>query len=54
MAKVVTYGCEGWSIRKANELGIEAFEVKDLRQVLRVSWRARKANERVLEKGRTK
>src|ERR1043165_6507758 len=46
---VATYGCESWTIKKREEERIEAFEMKGLRQILRVSWRERKTNEWVLE-----
>ena len=45
-----TYGWEGWMLKKSDELRIEAFEMKVLRQILRVSWTARKTNEWILEK----
>lgn len=44
------YGCEGWSLKKFDELRIEAFEMKGLRQILRVSRITRKTNEWILEK----
>ena len=46
---VATYGCEGWTIKKCDEKRINGFEMKGLRQILRVSWMARRTNERVLE-----
>ena len=45
-----TYGCEGWMLKKTDESRIEAFEMKGLREILRVSWTARKTNEWILEK----
>ena len=42
------YGCESWTLRKPDEAKINAFEMKCLRQVLRVSWTAKKTNEWVL------
>ena len=45
-----TYGCEGWTLKKSDESRIEAFEMKGLRQILRVSWTARKNNEWIVEK----
>ena len=44
-----TYGCEGWTLKKSNESRIEAFEMKGLRQTLRVST-ARKTKEWIPEK----
>ena len=46
---VATYGCESWTIKKREEERINAFEMKCLRQVLRVSWTAKKTNEWVLK-----
>ena len=45
---VAMYGCESWTLRKPDEAKINAFEMKCLRQVLRVSWTAKKTNEWVL------
>ena len=45
---VAMYGCESWTIRKPDEAKINAFVMKCLRQVLRVSWTAKKTNEWVL------
>jgi len=42
-----THGCECWTLKKSDESRIEAFEMKGLRQILRVSWTARKTNELV-------
>ena len=39
---VVTYGCESWTLRKNEETRLEAFEIKRLRKILRVSWTAKK------------
>ena len=46
----VTYGCESWTLRKNEETHLEAFEMKGLRKILRVSWTAKKTNEWVLNK----
>lgn len=46
---VAMYGCESWTLKKTDEARINAFEMKCLRQVLRVSWTARKTNEWVLK-----
>src|ERR1043165_8407396 len=45
---VATYGCEGWTIKKSDEKRINGFEMRGLRQILRVSWAAR-TNELALE-----
>jgi len=42
---VATYGCESWTQRKNEETRIDAFEMKWLRKILRVSWTAKKTNE---------
>jgi len=47
---VVMYGCESWTLRKNEETHLEAFEMKVLRKILRVSWTAKKTNEWVLNK----
>jgi len=46
---VATYGCESWTFRS-----LEAFEIKGLRKILRVSWTAKKRNEWVLNKAGVK
>jgi len=37
---VVTYGCESWTLMKNEETRLEAFEMKGMRKILRVSWTA--------------
>jgi len=51
---VATYGCESWTLRKNEETRLDAFEMKGLRKVLRVSWTAKKTNEWVLNKAKVK
>ena len=51
---VVMYGCESWTLRKNEETRLEAFEMKGLRKILRVSWTAKKTNEWVLNKAGVK
>jgi len=51
---VATYGCESWTLRKNEETRLEAFEMKALRKILRVSWTAKKTNEWVLNKAEIK
>ena len=46
---VVTYGCESWSIKKADHLRTDAFELRCWRRLLRVPWTARKSNQSVLK-----
>jgi len=47
---VATYGCESWTLRKNEKTRLDAFEIKGLRRMLRVSWAAKKTNEWVLNK----
>jgi len=51
---VATYGCESWTVRKNEETRLDAFEMKGLRRMLRVSWTAKKTNEWVLNKAEVK
>ncbi|KAK9407348.1 Reverse transcriptase domain-containing protein [Crotalus adamanteus] len=46
---VAMYGCESWTIRKAERQRIEAFELWCWRRLLRVPWSARHSNRSVLE-----
>ena len=48
------YGCESWTLRKNEETRLEAFEMKGLRKILRVSSTAKKTNEWVLNKAGVK
>ena len=41
---VVMYGCESWTIKKAEHWGIDAFELWCWRRFLKVSWTARRSN----------
>jgi len=45
---VATYGCESWTLRQNEETRLDAFEMKGLRKILRVSWTAKKTNKWVL------
>jgi len=47
---VATYGCESWTLRKNEETRLDAFEMKGLRKILRVSGTAKKTKARVLNK----
>ena len=46
---VVMYGCESWTIKKAERPRIDAFEVWCCRRLLRVSWTARRSNQSILK-----
>ena len=46
---VVMYGCESWTIKKAEHQRIDAFELWCWRRLLRVPWRARRSNESILK-----
>ena len=45
----VTYGCESWTIKKAERRGIDAFELWCWRILLRVPWTARHSNQSTLK-----
>ena len=46
---VVMYGCENWTIKKADRQRIDAFELWCWRRLLRVPWAARRANQSILK-----
>ena len=46
---VVMYGCESWTIKKAEHQWIDAFELWCWRRLLRVPWTARKSNQSILK-----
>ena len=46
---VVTYGCESWTVKKAECLRIDAFELWCWRRLLRVPWTARRSNQSILK-----
>jgi len=46
---VVTYGCESWTIRKAEHQRTDAFELWCWRKLLRVPWTARRTNQSILK-----
>jgi len=46
---VVMYGCESWTIKKAEHWRIDAFEVWCWRRLLRVLWSARRSNQSILK-----
>ena len=45
---VVMYGCESWTIKKAEHRRIDAFELWCWRRLLRVPWTAKKSNQSIL------
>ena len=45
----VTYGCETWTIKKAERRRIDAFELWCWRRLLRVPWTARRSNQSILK-----
>ena len=45
---VVMYGCESWTIKKAEHRPIDAFELWCWRSLLRVPWTARRSNQSIL------
>jgi len=51
---VATYTCKSWTLRKNEETRLDAFEMKELRKILWVSWTAKKTNEWVLNKAGVK
>ena len=46
---VVMYGCESWTVRKAERRRFDAFEVWCWRRLLRVPWTARRSNQSILK-----
>ena len=46
---VVMYGCESWTIKKAEHRRIDAFELWCWRRLLRVSWTVRRSNQSILK-----
>ena len=49
VSPVVMYGCESWTIKKAEHRRIDAFELWCWRRLLRVPWTARRSNQSILE-----
>ena len=47
---VVIYGCESWTIKKAEHPRIDAFKLWSWRRLLRVPWTARRSNQSILKK----
>ena len=46
---VIMYGCESWTIKKAEHQIIDAFELWCWRRLLRVPWTARRSNQSILK-----
>ena len=46
---VVMYGCENWTVKKAEHQRIDAFELWGRRKLLRVPWTARRSNQSILK-----
>ena len=46
---VVMYGCESWTIKKAERRKIDAFEVWCWSRLLRVPWTARRSNQSIIK-----
>ena len=46
---VVMYGCESWTVKKAERRRIDAFELWCWRRYLRVPWTARRSNQSILK-----
>ena len=43
------YGCESWTVKKAEHQRIDAFELRCWRKLLRVPWTARRSNQSILK-----
>ena len=46
---MVMYGCESWTVKKAEHRRIDAFEPQCWRRLLRVPWTARRSNQSILK-----
>ena len=46
---IVMYGCESWTVKKAEHQRIDAFELWCWRRLLRVPWTARRSNQSILK-----
>ena len=46
---VVTYGCESWTVKKAERQRIDGFELGCWRRLLKVPWAARRSNQSILK-----
>ena len=48
--QVVMYGCKSWTIKKAENQKIDAFELWCWKRLLRVPWTARRSNQSILKR----
>ena len=46
---VVMYGCESWTVKKAEHQRIDAFQLRCWKRLLRVPWTARRSNQSILK-----
>ena len=46
---VAMYGCESWTVKKAEHQRTDAFELRCWRRLLRVPWTARRSNQSILK-----
>ena len=46
---LVMYGCESWTVKKAERQRIDAFKLRCWRRLLRVPWTARRSNQSILK-----
>ena len=46
---MVMYGCESWTVKKAERQRIDVFELQCWRRLLRVPWTARRSNQSILK-----
>ena len=46
---MVMYGCESWTVKKAEQRGVDAFELGCWRRLLRVPWTARRSSQSILK-----
>ena len=49
LSPVVMYGCESWTVKKAEHRRIDAFELWCWRRLLRVPWIAKRSNQSILK-----
>ena len=49
LSKLVMYGCESWTVKKAERRRIDVFELWCWRRLLRVPWTARRSNQSILK-----
>ena len=49
VSPIVMYGCESWTVKKAERQLIDAFELWCWRRLLRVPWTARRSNQSILK-----